>query len=354
MRAKKKRKRGNRYVVRRGVLPPSAQVMHLTDTQWEDFIEAAARVRLIENQLYARVQRLGNAGDAGRDIEARLDDELAAGRWDLFQGKHYAHRLAPADAFPELAKFFTNLATGTFPAPRHYYFCAPLNTGPQLHDLIANPDQLKTQLLASWQIGQQGLKDWANKLTPHVRALVEQFDFRRIRECLVRDLIGWHALDQKAHHELFGIEPERGDDPTMPETPVPEELVYLEELLRVYREHSGKAITLADVALDVCSYAEHFSGSRAQFYCAEGLKRFSRDLFPEDEFGTLLEMVLKGVKPRVSSPAIKTGLDRLEEATKIASSLQVTESRLATRLRGGDLPGACHHLVNEKKLKWVK
>ncbi|MFM0069290.1 ABC-three component system protein [Paraburkholderia aspalathi] len=73
-------------------------------------------------------------------------------------------------------------------------------------------------------------------------------------------------------------------------------------------------------------YADHFTDCRVEFYCAEGLKRFSRDLFEHDEFATLLDMVLKGVRTAVSSP----------------------------RHRAGDLPGTCHHLVNEKKLRWVK
>ncbi len=87
--------------------------MHLSADQWEKFIEAACLHCPVGNKGYSQVKRLGGAGDAGRDIEARLESELAKDKWDLYQGKHYDHRLAPSDAFPELAKFFGHLLAGT-------------------------------------------------------------------------------------------------------------------------------------------------------------------------------------------------------------------------------------------------
>lgn len=338
--------------MRRGALPPSAQVMHFSPERWEQFIEDACLGRSIDSKPYAQVKRLGNAGDAGRDIEARITQPLAEGEWDLFQGKHYANRLAPSDAFPELAKFFVNLVGGVFPAPRFYYFCSPQNAGPELHDLLAAPEKLKTRFLADWKVGKTGLKEWKCKLTAEVEECVQILNFSKFQECLVRDLLQWHARDQAKHFELFGIEPERGDDPLMPPIPAVHELVYVSELLRVYAEHSGTDVDLATLAAG--EYAEHFSDSRATFYCAEGLKRFSRDLYSEDEFGKFLAMVLQGIRPTISSPMLKSGMERLDRATEAAQTLKLSDSRLATRLRGGDLPGACHHLVNEKKLRWVK
>jgi hypothetical protein len=84
------------------------------------------------------------------------------------------------------------------------------------------------------------------------------------------------------------------------------------------------------------------------------LKRFSRDLFVEDEFGALLRMVHNGLKAVVADPDLARGLDRLRAAQQRACALNVSDSKLANRIRGGDLPGTCHHLANEKKLRWVK
>jgi hypothetical protein len=191
-------------------------------------------------------------------------------------------------------------------------------------------------------------------ITDKVKALVEAFDFNRIEEFLVRDLIKCHEKNQAEHFKLFGIIPFRGLDPDMPMLPTIEELIYINELLKVYSEHYNSKLTM-EIALENDEYREHLSDARSSFYCAEGLKRFSRDLYTEkDEFKLLLEMILKGIRPSVFNLKNKTGLDRLNAAIDKVSNVVVTDSVLANRLRGGDLPGTCHQLVNEAMIKWIK
>lgn len=101
-------------------------------------------------------------------------------------------------------------------------------------------------------------------------------------------------------------------------------------------------------------YREHLAAAREAFYAAEGLKRFSRDIYVDDEFGKLLDMVRKGIRLKVNSPLLKTGLQRHDAAIEAAQRLTVTDSVLHPRLRGGDLPGTCHHLVNENHFTWVR
>jgi hypothetical protein len=300
-----------------------------------------------------QVKVLGNAGDKGRDVEARLESALCPDRWDLYQAKHYANPLTPAAAYPELVKFFGHLLDKSYVVPRKYFFCAPRNAGPLLHDLLANPAQLRDGLLSAWRSGSHGLQDDVAKLTPVMEAFVLAFDFSRFEECLVHDLLAWHAKDVKAHFQLFGIEPERGDDPVVANTVEAMQMQYVEELIKVYAEHCGSPVQLDDALADE-SYRGHLDAARQTFYAAEGLKRFSRDLYTEDEFSNLLDMVLTGINPTVRSLRLRSGLDRYEEAIKAAAALTVTDSVLHKRLRGGDLPGTCHHLVNEKRLKWVR
>lgn len=350
----KKSTRKNGFTVKRGVIPPSSQVLLIHADQWEKLIEDACRNRpLGGGAKYVFVKQLGGAGDGGRDIEARLIPALSEKQWDLFQGKHYNHALTPADVFKELIKFFKHLEAKTYPAPRYYYLCAPRGVGNDLHNLLSNPDEFKQRLLDDWRAEKTGLKGRAKELTPAIEQLVLAFDFKRILECQTRDILEWHALDRKAHFELFGFEGERGDDPLAPDAPAAQEQIYVEELLKVYSELTGDDLTLAGVmASDSCG--EHFQSQRALFYCAEGLKTFSRDTFGEAEFDALLDMVLTGIKPKVKSPRHKTGLDRLEASTEGAQQLVVNDSALAPKLRPGDLPGTCHHLANQRRLKWVK
>jgi|SRR5690348_4702825 len=345
----------NRKTIRLGSFDPAMQIRGFSDKQWEQFIEDACR-RMLDGsvKLYAQVKRIGGSGDGGRDIEARLvaGSVLVESRWDLFQAKHYNHPLQPSDLFPEVAKFFLNLASKTYPAPRHYYVCSPQNAGPDLHNFLGNPAEFKSELLKSWKDGTRGLRTLKAEFSPDVEKLVSTFNFSIFREFLSRDLLEEHARDEAAYCKLFHIEMERGDDPSAPATPSPDEETYVSELLKAYSEDSPSLLDVSSVGSS--KYGDHFDACRSEFYCAEGLKRFSRDLFVEDEFGALLRMVHNGLKAVVADPDLIRGLDRLKAAQQRASALNVSDSKLANRIRGGDLPGTCHHLANEKKLKWVK
>ena len=347
--------RKTQHVAKGGVIQPSSQVLLLNDDQWEEFILVAARQRdLHHGTCYAVVKRLGGAGDGGRDIEARYGQALEHDCWDLYQAKHYAQGLTHTDAFPEMAKFFKQLALKTYPRPSHYYFCCPRAVGNHLHNTMASgAAAFKAKFLDAWKNEHNGMKGRAPELTQVVQAAIDDFDFDRFIECPVHDLLTWHAIDRAAHHDVFGIVPERGDDDPMPLQPANHEDVYVDELLRVYTEHKASPVTRVDVPGS--DYEEHFTAQRQTFYCAEGLQRFSRDIYPhEQEFERLLDMVYAGIRPTVAQLRLKTGMDRVDATVDKASTLQVHESLLSPQLRGGDLPGACHHLVKAGKLKWVK
>lgn len=68
-----RQQRSNRMVAKGGVIQPSSQVLLFNPDQWEKFIFATTRQRILASgKRYAFVKRLGGAGDGGRDIEARL------------------------------------------------------------------------------------------------------------------------------------------------------------------------------------------------------------------------------------------------------------------------------------------
>lgn len=332
--------------------PPSSLVQLLSPDDWENFIEDCCRACMGDGEKYKFVQRIGGAGDAGRDIEARYILELASGKWDLFQAKHYTSAIGESTLYPELAKVIHHISIGTYPSPNFYYVCAPKNTTPKLHDLIAKPDILKRKFLQSWTEGKHGIDLKSFPITERALDTLKNFDFSKIKEYPVKDLIDLHSKNHLAHEILFGVESARGDNPAIPELPTIEELIYINQLLKVYSEHGGNNLTL-EHALKSIDYGDHLSGCRGEFYSAEGLKRFSRDVLP-GEFERFLTAVLDGVKRVSASPSHKTSMDRLESVLESASKLQITNNPLSSRLLPADLPGACHQLVNEEKLKWVK
>ncbi|MDY7576722.1 hypothetical protein RGU70_00080 [Herbaspirillum sp. RTI4] len=135
--------------------PPSSLVLILENGEWESFIEDCCRNEL--GTKYVVVQRIGGAGDAGRDIEARYTNDLIADDWDLYQAKHYQSAISESDLYPELAKVFHHIKENTYPPPKHYFMCAPKNTTPMLHDLIAKPEELRNKFLQAWRDGKMGI-----------------------------------------------------------------------------------------------------------------------------------------------------------------------------------------------------
>ena len=293
-----------------GAIQPSSKVLLFTPDQWEEFILAATRQRILSGESrYASVKHLGGAGDGGRDIEARFGTSLLQDQWDLYQAKHYNHGLTQSDAYPEMAKFFKQLALKTYPRPKTYYICCPRAVGNELHNTIAaGASAFKAKFLAAWKAENTGMQGKAAELTADVQDAIDDFDFDRFVECPVHDLLTWHARDKAAHHDLFGIVAERGDDEPMPAQLSGHEDVYVDELLRVYTEHKTSPVTRGDVASS--DYADHFTAQRQVFYCAEGLQRFSRDIYPnEPEFERLLDMVHAGIRPTVAQFKLKTAMD---------------------------------------------
>jgi len=332
--------------------PPSRLVQLFSPDEWEAFVEEACLCRCGEGKQYVAVRKLGGPGDAGRDIEALLSAPRLEDTWDLYQGKHYQSTISRSAFYPELAKFFRHVFIGTYPEPRTYFLCAPKNCGPELYDLLHEPQRFKDDFLAAAREGEAGLKDIGPAMDPKLVLFIQNFDFSKIKEYQTRDLITLHSENAAAHYKLFGVEPPRPADPGAPSVPSAIEDEYVRQLVLAYEEHAGRKFAVQEIISDD-EYSDHFQGCRQEFYCAEGLRLFSRDVF-KGEFDRLLENMHVGLKRAVSSPRLKTGMERLDHALQLAPTLPVTDSLLANRLRPGDLPGTCHHLANVRKLKWVK
>jgi len=346
-----------RYIIKPGAYPPAAQVRLWDDKKWERFVETCCKVQGSETKAnslkYVSVRRLGGKGDKGRDIEALIAKPRAIDAWDLYQCKHYKNPLNRGDLYPELSKFFGHLVKDSYPRPANYFICAPLDCGNDLYDLLSDAKKLKADFVSAWSNEDLGLR----KPTPEEASYVASFDFKRIKEMPVSNLIQIHAADIEDHYRLFGITPERPLDEAVPKIVSAKEHQYAQALLDVYAELAAAPVTIA--SLSGSDYEDHFQSCRAEFFCAEGLARFSRDLYAEldstnDPFRVLMTQVHKGVRSAWASPRHKTGLDRLEAVAGQASNLQTNENPLTAFLRPGDLPGTCHHLANEGELKWVR
>jgi len=108
----------------------------------------------------SEIQWRGGAGDKGRDIIALAGPAAPAGRpWKLYQCKHYAQRLGPADATTEIGKILYYTWKGDYFAPQEMWFVTHRGVANSLQDLIDAPEDLRAHLLKRWE------NDCKNKIT---------------------------------------------------------------------------------------------------------------------------------------------------------------------------------------------
>ena len=325
---------------------PEQRLLLLDDEKWEMFIEQCAR-QLMTEGCYIQVIRLGGAGDKGRDICGHSQQLPEEGTWDLYQAKYYSSSLSPGAFASELAKFLHCVFLNEYSRPRSYYICA-LRIGPALYDLVLNPVKFKAWILEQWKSKKGNFGGFCKTLTPQLETFIDKFPFEIIKVKTSADLLEIHSRSAK-HWEMFGVLAARGVNPLMPDNPQKSEQEYVQALLEAYEEISHAVVSGPEEIPS--SYKEHFKSQRMLFYNAEGLNRFSRDKLP-GAFAELVNQVEVGVGSDLHYPH-QNGLTRLTKVLGTANALQISSNPLNARLQAGDLQGACHHLANQGRAKWV-
>lgn len=299
---------------------------------------------------YERVLRSGGTGDKGRDVVAYPS---AADRsvWDNYQTKRYGKALAPSDIWPEICKLVYWAVKGAYTNPRRYTFVAPLGVGAKAAELLEfEPDELRRQLLEQWET--HGVR-----LCPldEIKETITQFDFPEFDAVrpgeIVNDLKG-----TREYPVLFGggLSKPRPPDAQPPDEIVESELLYIDSLVEAYDDHCPEGVAGPDAAFSHEVYGTHLRGSRREFYCAESLREFSKDvLAPPDDFDGLQEQIADGIKYTVARD-FPTGYDRVLAACEQATVVEVADHPLRGDLRPSDRSGMCHQLANDGKVKWKR
>ncbi len=171
---------------------PVAKLIELLEpAQWEEFTEEWAT----SLKSYEEVERWSGPGDMGRDIIGFTTKEKYDGRWDNYQCKRYAHNLNPSDVWVEFGKIVYYTFKGEFPAPANYYFAASKGVGLSLKRLLADPEKLRTELIANWdKYCKNGISDTVE--IPLEGALLDylnKFDLRIFKYKSVVELVSGHA-----------------------------------------------------------------------------------------------------------------------------------------------------------------
>ncbi|WP_445151376.1 ABC-three component system protein [Baekduia sp. Peel2402] len=297
---------------------------------------------------YTRLLRAGGTGDMGRDVIGYLTAD-PAGAWDNYQCKHYATPLVASHILTELGKLVYYSSQGAYCVPDNYFFVAPKGVSEKTRLWLADPEQVRTRLIDGW-------KKYCAKLCPltEIRDQLTGFAFPPLDVIKGEDII--LSFKGKPSYAAFfggGLAKPRPEVKTPPDEVEQTELGYIGCLVEAYEEHSSGAVSDRAGADSHATYGPHLRGSRRDFYCAESLREFSKDVLvaENEQYAELQQQLLDGIEPVVQS-AFATGYDRVLGVTAHATTVELSDHPLAPEVRPSDRKGICHQLANDGRVRW--
>jgi len=334
-------------------IPAIDRLKVFSPEQFEDMVREWVTGYLMKEGSYTVCKKCSGAGDMGRDVIAGVDDEI----WDNYQCKHYDDPLAPAEINSELGKLVYYSSLGMFSLPRKYYFVSPKGAGPKFNQLLENPDDLKKQLIANWDVHcKTKIKSKTEiPLTTELLAYLNSIDFAIFQSYDPQLLIDEHSKTSY-HAARFGggLQKRREVISTAPSAIHQIESVYTGQLFAAYSDHTKSVITEVGHLSGLEELERHFNRQRLGYYSADSLSQFSRDTLPTDTdyFEDLKNEFYTGVVD-IAEENYTSGFDRVKATTNFAKALKIDANPLVSQLRVDDRVGICHHLANEKRLIWV-
>jgi hypothetical protein len=330
---------------------PIDRIKLYSPDEWEKFIEEWVDC-LKPEKGYSKVERIGGAGDMGRDISASTNE---ISEWDNYQCKHYDHPLVPSEVWKEFGKLAYYTFRGDFTYPRKYYFIAPQGLGTSLSNLLKKPNDLKKGLIDNWEkYCKKSITTEEILLTDEFAQYVNGLDFSIFDYKTPLELIDQHRKSPNHLLRFGGGLPIRPEAPTPPVEIQTSEIVYIKKLLNAYADHLKLPIDSIAGITDNETLKEHLKISRRDFFSAEALRLFSRDSLPSGSYQSLQEQFHDGIRDELNEDH-PDGLKKVKEVIKTAKGLQITNHPLVSRMQVKDRGGICHQLANEKDdVKWVR
>lgn len=338
-----------------GHIPIINQIKHMSPDDWEYFIEEWMTTKEYE---YFDFERLGGAGDQGRDVVGFVNDPVGNENyeWDNYQCKHYSSPLSPSMIWSEIGKVCFYSYKKEYPFPRKYYFIAPMGIGTKLSNLLRKPQNLKEALCDNWErYCAKGITETEETiaLDNDLKKYIDGLDFVVFDKIKPITLILEHSQTQ-FHAVRFDVPlPKRPPVPKLSEEVSEDELTYVNKLVLAYSEHSGdNDLSMADVQANK-DYSSHFKRSRESFGHAESLRNFSRDNLPNGMYFGLQDEILDGISDVVDLN-ICSGFENIKRAVSTAKQLQISLTKLSTVITVNDRGGICHQLANDDLIDWSK
>ncbi|MFF9077203.1 ABC-three component system protein [Streptomyces sp. NPDC014735] len=332
-------------------LPTPEQVLRYdySEDDWEDFTVEWVRAL---GHPYARVQRMGGAGDRGADVAACLTLDGTRGEWHCYQCKHYQAALMPSDAWPEIVKIFVAKLRGIYELPTRYVFVAP-KIGTTLSRLLLDPEAMKDKFFEAWNKEKSTL---GTDLDPTERAEVEALararDFSMFQPADMDWILEIHS---RTPHHARRFPQQLPPRPAVEQPPSEQrahEAVFVQKLLDVYNQKHGLTLQTLQEARDHLATKAHLVRQREAYYSAEALRVFARESVPPATYRAIENDLYQAVVDVADGP-YDSGFERLRQVLIAASNHQPNQANiLAPVVTGLDRKGLCHHLANDDRLTW--
>lgn len=336
-------------------VPPIKRLMLLSSEEWETFTEEWLDTK---KDQYLETERIGGAGDKGRDVIAYVTDKrLTNYVWDCYQCKHYDHVIAPNEVYKELGKILYYTYINDYPIPRAYYFVAPMGCGTSLSKLLQSPKEMMNSIINNWD------KHCKDKITDKESielegdflSYVEKFNYSIFDKVTPKDIVDQHKKHPNHLITFGGGLPPRPvlNISNIPQSIQQHESVYISQILLAYGSDCSQEFdSFNELPIDSL-YRDHFNKTRINFHYAEQLRTFSRDTLPVGVFESFQDQVLDGVD-NLLYKTYASGFDKVNSVESHASIISISGSPLWDSSQIKDRKGICHQLVNDGRITWIK
>ncbi len=334
-------------------IEPIQRIKVMSSDEWETLIEEWLETK---NDTYLKIEKLGGAGDMGRDVIAYINNPKAhptSYQWDCYQCKHYSKSLAPSQIWVELGKIIYYTFKKEYPAPKHYYFVAPQSVGTSLSNLLDNPQKLKLSLKNNWEkYCKNEICNKSIKLSDLLLKYFDNFDFSIFDKKLPKNIVNEHKNHPNHLLRFGGGLPNRNISVSIPPLTQESNLRYINQLTKAYNSDSPSNIEKAGSIIG-SKYENHFQRSRKSFYSAEELRVFTRDNLPIEIYEKFKDDIFDSVINIAEESFDSNGFNKLKAVENQASQTTIESNPIREVCQTIDKKGVCHQLVNEKQLTWV-
>ncbi|MCH9740234.1 MAG: hypothetical protein K0U38_05280 [Epsilonproteobacteria bacterium] len=332
------------------LIDPVQRIKLMSPDDWETLIEEWLDVK----NKYIMVERVGGAGDMGRDVIAYIEDPKNNPnyKWDCYQCKHYHLPLSPSKVWIEFGKLLYYTFKKEFPIPEKYYFVAPLGIGSSLSTLLDDSESLKNGLKENWE------KYCKNKIAENEEITLEndfleyfnEFDFSIFDKTLSKTIVKEHKNHRNYLLRFGGGLPSR-IDMLVPAVDEDTNLRYIEQLVKAYNSDSTDTITNVE-DIEAKNHSNHFENARKSFYKVEELRVLSRDNLPERVFNDFQDEIYLEVSDTANDD-FDNGFKKVKAVEKEARKTMIRSNPLKEVCTNWDMIGMCHHFVEESKISWI-